>query len=40
MVASTSTEIDDFTEKFEKGFSLVAYGSDVSIIVYEDSGLW
>lgn len=40
MVAATSAEIDDFTEKFEKEFSLIACVFDNSIVVYEDSELW
>lgn len=40
MVASASTEIDDFTKKVEKYFSLISYTSNSSNVVYEDSGLW
>lgn len=40
MAASTSTEIDEFTEKFEKESSLVVCTSYNSTIVYEENRLW
>lgn len=40
VVASKSTEINDFMEKFEKGFSLFSYVSYNSTTVYYDNVLW
>jgi hypothetical protein len=40
VAASTSTEIDDFAEKFEEEFSLVSFLSSNSFAGYEDIGAW
>jgi hypothetical protein len=36
----TSTEIDEFVEKFEEEFSLVAFLSSSSFVECEDIGAW
>jgi hypothetical protein len=40
VAATTSTEIDEFAEKFEEEFSLVASLSSNSVAELEDIGAW